>query len=189
VLCARDHVGDEPFVVMLGDDLIDEHDPLLPRMLEVQQRLGGSVVALMEVPRDQVNLYGCARLLDEQATDADVVRIGGMVEKPDPADAPSNLAIIGRYVLHPAVFGVLEQTPPGRGGEIQLTDALETLAGSDAEGGGVHGVIFRGRRYDTGDRLDYLKAVVRLACEREDLGPELRRWLADFVQDGAGAST
>jgi UTP--glucose-1-phosphate uridylyltransferase len=189
VLCARDHVGDEPFAVLLGDDLIDARDPLLQRMLQVQAECGGSVVALMEVPRDQVNLYGCARLLDEQATDADVVRIGGMVEKPDPADAPSNLAIIGRYVLHPAVFGVLEQTPPGRGGEIQLTDALETLAGSDAEGGGVHGVIFRGRRYDTGDRLDYLKAVVRLACEREDLGPELRRWLADFVQDGAGAST
>lgn len=185
VLCARHHVGRQPFAVLLGDDLIDPRDPLLTRMLEVQATYGGSVVALMEVPEDQVNLYGCAELLpDDTAPDDDVVRVGGMVEKPDPADAPSNLAIIGRYVLHPDVFDVLEQTPPGRGGEIQLTDALQTLARREGEGGGVRGVVFRGRRYDTGDRLDYLKAVVRLACEREDLGPGLRAWLADYVAAG-----
>jgi UTP--glucose-1-phosphate uridylyltransferase len=184
VLCARHHVGAEPFAVLLGDDLIDPRDPLLQRMIEVQATHGGSVVALMEVPRDQVNLYGCAELADEGDGEQDVVRLAGMVEKPDPADAPSNLAIIGRYVLHPAVFDVLEKTEPGRGGEIQLTDALQTLAGRDGEGGGVRGVVFRGRRYDTGDRLDYLKAVVRLACEREDLGPDLRAWLTGFVADG-----
>jgi len=190
VLCARDHVGDAPFAVLLGDDLIDPRDPLLERMLQVRAEHGGSVVALMEVPPDQVHLYGCAELLEDPGTaaESDVVRIGGMVEKPDPADAPSNLAIIGRYVLDPAVFDVLEDTPPGRGNEIQLTDALQTLARREGDGGGVRGVVFRGRRYDTGDRLDYLKAVVRLACEREDLGPDLRAWLAEYVAESAAAS-
>jgi UTP--glucose-1-phosphate uridylyltransferase len=179
VLCAAQHVGDQPFAVLLGDDLIDSRDALLAPMIEVQQRTAGSVVALMEVPRSQVNLYGCAAV---EATDSsDVVRITGMVEKPDPADAPSNLAVIGRYVLHPRVFDVLRSTPPGRGGEIQLTDALQTLAVSEGEGSGVYGVIFRGRRYDTGDRLDYLKAVVQLACDRDDLGPDLKAWLREFV--------
>ncbi|MEJ5912856.1 UTP--glucose-1-phosphate uridylyltransferase GalU [Pseudokineococcus sp. 1T1Z-3] len=186
VLVAKAHVGQEPFAVLLGDDLIDPRDPLLSTMTAVQERLGGSVVALLEVPEDQVYLYGCATL-DEAASqelDEDVVRITGMVEKPKVEDAPSNLAIIGRYVLHPAVFEVLERTPPGKGGEIQLTDALQTLAGMPAEeGGGVTGVVFRGRRYDTGDKLDYIKAVVRLACEREDLGPELRDWLRTSVDE------
>jgi UTP--glucose-1-phosphate uridylyltransferase len=182
VLCAQEHVGREPFAVLLGDDLIDPRDPLLSTMLKVQAEQGGSVVALMEVPRDQVNLYGCAEVSEELGDG--VVKLAGMVEKPDPADAPSNLAIIGRYVLHPAVFDVLEKTQPGRGGEIQLTDALQTLARSQDDGGGVHGVVFRGRRYDTGDRLDYLKAVVRLACEREDLGPDLRDWLSTYVDAG-----
>ncbi len=204
VLVARQHVGSEPFAVLLGDDLIDPRDPLLTTMIEVQARTGGSVVALMEVPHDQVNQYGCAQIADDLELDdaggeglgADVVRVLGMVEKPDPADAPSNLAIIGRYVLHPSVFDVLAQTPPGRGGEIQLTDALQTLARSDATGAGVHGVVFRGRRYDTGDRLDYLKAVVQLATERDDLGPDFSAWLTEFaaglggaaVSDGGGGS-
>jgi UTP--glucose-1-phosphate uridylyltransferase len=179
VLCAAPHVGDAPFAVLLGDDLIDERDPLLDPMIAVQRRTGASVVALMEVPREQVNLYGCAAV--EPTDDPDVVRVTGMVEKPDPADAPSNLAVIGRYVLHPRVFDVLRTTGPGRGGEIQLTDALQTLAAGSGEGSGVYGVVFRGRRYDTGDRLDYLKAVVQLACERDDLGPDLRHWLRGFV--------
>jgi UTP--glucose-1-phosphate uridylyltransferase len=184
VLCAQRHVGAEPFAVLLGDDLIDPRDPLLQTMLEVQAEHGGSVVALMQVPHEQVGLYGCAAV-DEAGSAGDVVRVTGLVEKPDPADAPSDLAIIGRYVLHPAVFEVLERTEPGRGGEIQLTDALQTLAGADpAEGGGVHGVVFRGRRYDTGDRLDYLKAVIRIASERDDLGPDLRAWLQEYVAGG-----
>jgi UTP--glucose-1-phosphate uridylyltransferase len=183
VLCARRHVGSEPFAVLLGDDLIDPRDPLLQTMLDVQAEHGGSVVALLQVPHDQVGMYGCAAV-DESASEGDVVRITGMVEKPDPADAPSDLAIIGRYVLHPSVFDVLERTEPGRGGEIQLTDALQELATTDAAGGGVHGVVFRGRRYDTGDRLDYLKAVVRIASERDDLGPDLREWLTGFVAGG-----
>ena len=180
VLCGVHHIGDNPFAVLLGDDLIDERDPLLAPMIEVQRRTRGSVVALMEVPRDQVQLYGCAAV--EQTGAPDVVRITGMVEKPAPEDAPSNLAVIGRYVLHPRVFEVLADTKPGRGGEIQLTDALQELAQLPGErGGGVFGVVFRGRRYDTGDRLDYLKAVVRIASERDDLGPDLRAWMREFV--------
>jgi UTP--glucose-1-phosphate uridylyltransferase len=180
VLCAAEHVGREPFAVLLGDDLTDPRDPLLTRMIEVQREHGGSVVALLEVPREQTSLYGCAAVDD---VDGDVVRITGLVEKPAAEDAPSTLAVIGRYVLAPEVFDVLRRTPPGRGGEIQITDALQTLAADipPEEGGGVRGVVFRGRRYDTGDRLSYLQAVVRLACEREDLGPALRAWLKEYA--------
>ncbi|MDM7855531.1 UTP--glucose-1-phosphate uridylyltransferase GalU [Cellulomonas alba] len=183
VLQAKHHVGKEPFAVLLGDDLIDERDELLEPMIALQERVGGSVIALLEVPEDQISLYGCAAVEPvEGAENPDQVRVTALVEKPAAADAPSNLAIIGRYVLSPAVFEVLESTEPGRGGEIQLTDALATLADMPAEqGGGVYGVVFRGRRYDTGDRLDYLKAVVRVAADREDLGPDFRAWLAEFV--------
>ncbi|NUS11785.1 MAG: UTP--glucose-1-phosphate uridylyltransferase GalU [Streptomyces sp.] len=179
VLCAEPHVGDHPFAVLLGDDLIDERDLLLARMIEVQEQYQGSVVALMEVDPELIHLYGCAAM--EPTGEADVVRVTGLVEKPEPGTAPSSYAVIGRYVLDPAVFGVLRETGPGRGGEIQLTDALRVLAERDGEGGPVHGVVFKGRRYDTGDRGDYLRAIVRLACEREDLGPDFRRWLRDFA--------
>ncbi|NED16010.1 UTP--glucose-1-phosphate uridylyltransferase GalU [Streptomyces sp. SID9124] len=181
VLCAAPHVGDEPFAVLLGDDLIDPRDPLLSRMTEVQEREGGSVIALMEVPPAMIHQYGCAAV--EPTAEADVVRVTGLVEKPEPADAPSNLAVIGRYVLDPAVFGILRRTEPGRGNEIQLTDALQLLAEDEKAGGPVHGVVFKGRRYDTGDRSDYLRAIVRLACEREDLGPEFRSWLRRYVTE------
>ncbi len=179
VLCAEPHVGDEPFAVLLGDDLIDPRDPLLARMTELQEREGGSVVALMEVAPEQIHMYGCAAV--EATAQDDVVRVTGLVEKPEPGEAPSSLAVIGRYVLDPAVFGVLSETEPGRGGEIQLTDALQQLAVDERIGGPVHGVVFRGRRYDTGDRGDYLRAIVRLACEREDLGPDFRSWLRGYV--------
>jgi UTP--glucose-1-phosphate uridylyltransferase len=178
VLCAEHHVGDQPFAVLLGDDLIDPRDPLLTRMIEIQRQHGGSVVALIEVEPETISLYGCAAV--EETDDTDVVRVTDLIEKPAAADAPSNLAVIGRYVLEPGIFDVLHRTPPGRGGEIQLTDALRTLALGDG-GGPVHAVVFRGRRYDTGDRGDYLRTIVRLACEREDLGPEFRSWLRTFV--------
>jgi UTP--glucose-1-phosphate uridylyltransferase len=176
ILCADAFVGDEVFAVLLGDDLVDERDPLLQPMLDVQAEHGGCVVALMEVPRHSVSLYGCVAA-EPTGTDG-VVRVTDLVEKPAPEDAPSNLAIIGRYVLAPSIFETLRHTDPGRGGEIQITDALrhQAMAGEP-----MHGVIFRGRRYDTGDKADYLKAVVRLACERPDLGPEFRQWLEDFV--------
>ena len=179
VLCAANHVGDEPFAVLLGDDLIDERDPLLPRMIEVQQAHGGSVVALLEVPWDSIALYGAVSA--EPTGDDDIVRVRGLVEKPPPGDAPSNLAVIGRYVLAPEIFQVLEKTAPGRGGEIQLTDALQVLAAREDEGGPVHGVVFRGRRYDTGDRADYLRSIVQIAADRADLGPGFVAWLREFI--------
>ncbi|MDQ0095913.1 UTP--glucose-1-phosphate uridylyltransferase GalU [Paeniglutamicibacter psychrophenolicus] len=179
VLCAKQHVGDEAFAVLLGDDLIDERDELLSIMIDVQEKTGGSVIALMEVDPAQISAYGCA---DVSAVNGeDYVKVNGLVEKPAVEDAPSNLAIIGRYVLHPRVFEVLEETKPGRGDEIQLTDALETLAVAEGPGSGVHAVVFRGRRYDTGDKLSYLQAVISLATERPDIGPELLPWLKDFV--------
>ncbi|MEV5879525.1 UTP--glucose-1-phosphate uridylyltransferase GalU [Streptomyces sp. NPDC052101] len=175
VLCARRHVGNQPFAVLLGDDLIDARETLLSRMLEVREACAGSVVALMEVDPEQIHLYGCAAV--EPTDEKDVVRVTGLVEKPAPGTAPSRYAVIGRYVLDPAVFDVLERTPPGRGGEIQLTDALQDLAAA----GTVHGVVFDGLRYDTGDKADYLRTVVRLACARPDLGPEFTGWLKEFV--------
>jgi UTP--glucose-1-phosphate uridylyltransferase len=183
VLCAEPHVGSEPFAVLLGDDLIDPRDPLLSRMIEVQARFGGSVVALIAVDPDQIHLYGCAATVPMNG-ESDLVRVTDLVEKPSAAAAPSNLAIIGRYVLCPQVFEVLRRTPPGRGGEIQLTDALRVLAADPSIGGPVHGVLFSGRRYDTGDRADYLRTIVRLACERDDLGPGFREWLEGYVAKG-----
>ena len=189
VYCARQHVGDEPFAVLLGDDMIDDRDKLLRRMIEVRNQYGGSVVALMEVAPDQVSAYGCAAI--EATDEEDVVRISDLVEKPAAEEAPSNWIIIGRYVCDPAVFDVLEKTPPGRGGEIQLTDALRTLADMPADQGGtVYGVKFRGRRYDTGNKLEYLRTVVQFAAERPDLAPEFIPWLREFVlqQDAMGGT-
>jgi UTP--glucose-1-phosphate uridylyltransferase len=181
VLCAAEHVGNAPFAILLGDDMIDRRDPLLRRMIDVRRRHGGSIVALMEVEPSQVSQYGCAAI--KPTNEDDVVVVTDLVEKPDPAQAPSNWIIIGRYVCDPAVFDVLRQTPPGRGGEIQLTDALRTLAVDDrrAGGGGVHGVLFRGRRYDTGNKLDYLRTQIQFACEREDIAPEFVPWLRNYL--------
>ena len=178
VLRSQMHVGQESFAVLLGDDLIDPRDVLLERMIEIHDTHFASVVALMEVDPSQTHLYGIATV--EETDEADVVRITGLVEKPDPKDAPSRLAVIGRYVLQPDIFSILEATEPGSGGEIQLTDALNSLAQSKL-GGGVYGVVFTGRRYDTGDRLDYLKAIVQVAASRGDLGPDFVAWLKTFT--------
>ena len=182
VWCAKQHVGSEPFAVLLGDDLIDEREDLLERMIDVQQEKGGSVIALMEVPPENISAYGVAQVAAVPEGSEDVVRVTDLVEKPPMEQAPSNLAIIGRYVLDPVVFEVLERTGPGRGNEIQLTDALQVLAQGEGEGFGVHAVVFRGKRYDTGDKLSYLQAVIELASAREDLGPGLRPWLKEFAR-------
>jgi len=181
VLVARHHVGHEPFAVLLGDDLIDTRDPILNRMIAIRNEFGGSVLCLMQVPRETISLYGCVSVEGEPVDG--VVTVTDLVEKPDVVSAPSDLAIIGRYILDPAVFAVLKETAPGRGGEIQLTDALRVLATMPPDqGGGVRGVVFDGRRYDTGDKLSYLQAVITLASEREDIGPELKDWLLNFCQ-------
>ena len=182
VLCAAKHVGREPFAVLLGDDFIHPEDGLLQRMLDVRDRHGGTVVALMEVEYDQVSSYGVAAV--EETGEDDVVQVTDLVEKPAPQDAPSSWIIIGRYVCDPSVFGVLEETPPGRGGEIQLTDALKVLAQRDpADGGGVRGVLFRGRRYDTGNKVDYLRTLVQFACERPDVAGEFVPWLRKYLDN------
>jgi len=174
VLRSKMHVGNESFAVLLGDDLIDERDNILGPMIAAHDAHHASVVALMEVPRDMTDHYGIATIDD--IGEGDVVRIVDLVEKPDPKDAPSNLAVIGRYVLRPEIYGILENTEPGKGNEIQLTDALRHMATNNIAGG-VLGIVFRGRRYDTGDKLDYIKAIVRLALQRPDLGPALEKWL------------
>ena len=177
---ARMHVGDESFAVLLGDDLIDARDPLLTRMIEVHDREQATVVALMEVPPELIHLYGCAAVTATE--DADVVKITGLVEKPDAAEAPSNLAVIGRYVLRPEIFDLIDALEPGRGGEYQLTDALNVLAA----GGGdrpVYGVVFRGRRYDTGDRASWIKANVLLGVDNAELGAELTDWVIELADE------
>ncbi len=183
VLCAAAHVGNEPFAVLLGDDLISASDNLLSRMISARQRYGGSIVALMEVPADQVSAYGCAAF--KPTDDPDIVAITDLVEKPEQRDAPSNWIVIGRYVCDPAIFEALRRTAPGRGGEIQLTDALRMLAVADRdaspEGGGVHGLLFRGRRYDTGNKQGYLRTTVEFAAARPDLAPEFLPWLREFL--------
>jgi UTP--glucose-1-phosphate uridylyltransferase len=183
VLCAADHVGDEPFAVLLGDDLIGADDHLLATMLAARNKYGGSIVALMEVPPDTVSAYGVAAF--KPTDDANIVAVTDLIEKPDVSEAPSNWIVIGRYVCDPAIFGVLRETPPGRGGEIQLTDALRTLAIADRsandDGGGVHGVLFRGRRFDTGNKQDFLRTTVEFACSRPDLAPDFVPWLKEYV--------
>ncbi len=178
VLRAKAHIADNSFALLLGDDVMDSRDVLLTKMLEVHEATGENVVALMEVSPDQIHLYGCA--ITEGDVKDGVVRITGLVEKPKNEDAPSNLAVIGRYVLRPEIFGILEETEPGRGNEIQLTDALMTAAQNPERAGGVLGVVFKGRRYDTGDKLDFIKATLRLGVDREDIGQELRAWLHEF---------
>jgi UTP--glucose-1-phosphate uridylyltransferase len=181
VLRAKSHVGDHSFAVLLGDDVIDHRDQILPRMLEVHQATGDNVIALMEVPADQIHLYGCASI--QETGEEDVVVVTGLVEKPAKGEAPSNLAVIGRYVLRHEMFEILSTTAPGRGGEIQLTDALMYAVKHPEIAGGVRGVVFRGRRYDTGDKLDFIKATLRIGIDRDDIGSDLRSFIKDFAKE------
>ncbi|MFC7528017.1 UTP--glucose-1-phosphate uridylyltransferase [Actinoplanes sp. GCM10030250] len=173
---AASHVGNEPFAVLLGDEFVDEDEPLLPAMLDLQQQTGGIVLALLEVKPEETSRYGIASV--EETDTTDTVKITGLVEKPSPQEAPSNLALIGRYVLPGSVFEAIADTKPGSGGEIQLTDAMATLLN---QGVPVHGIVYRGHRYDTGMPLGYLQTVVELAVKRADLGEEFRAWLTEFV--------
>ena len=173
VSIARQHVGDEPFAVLLPDDIMRE--PVLEGMLDVHAQTGAAVLALLELTPDEISAYGAASVEPYQDN---VVRVTGVVEKPDPGEAPSNLAVIGRYVLTPAIFDALEQVVPGKGGEIQLTDAI----GLCIESPGVFGYCFSKGRFDTGNRFDYLRATVELALEREDIGPRFRQFLGELVR-------
>jgi len=175
VAVAEPHVGDEPFAVLLGDDLIHPSVPLLPEMLRVVEKYGRSVIAAQEVPKDDISMYGC---ITPEPVEDNLARVRSIVEKPSPEDAPSNLAAIGRYVFTPEIFNAIRETKPGKGDEIQLTDAINLLAQDQA----VYAHIFDHGRFDVGNKLDYLKATVEFAIERDDLGPEFSSWLADFVQ-------
>lgn len=171
---ARSHVGDEPFAVLLGDDLMHPKSGILAGMLVAHERTGGSVLALKRVDRREVSMYGCAAV--EPAGES-LVRVHDVVEKPAPEDAPSDLGMMGRYVLTPAIFEAIARTRPGRGGEIQLTDAIRGLIGEEW----VYGYTFDEGRYDTGNKLDYLKATVLFALERPDLGPDFRVFLEALI--------
>jgi UTP--glucose-1-phosphate uridylyltransferase len=170
VLQAKDLVGAEPFAVMLGDDIVDSDQPCIGQMMRLYEKRGNPVIALQEVPHAETRQYGI--VAGEKISDR-VVRITDMVEKPSPEEAPSNLAIIGRYLLPPEIFGILEQTASDVGGEIQLTSALKTLLSR----GPIDGYLFEGKRYDAGDKLGFLKATVEFALKREDLGRAFREYL------------
>jgi UTP--glucose-1-phosphate uridylyltransferase len=175
VLRAKDIVGMEPFAVVLSDDVIDAHTPCLRQLLDVYEYFGSSVVALMEVPNDRISAYGVvdAEPVPHNGSSDRLFRIHNMIEKPKAEDAPSNLAIIGRYVLTPEIFASIEAVQPGSGGEIQLTDGLKHLLRSRP----IYGLRFDGTRYDAGDKLGFLRATVEFALKRYDLGEEFRAYL------------
>jgi UTP--glucose-1-phosphate uridylyltransferase len=170
IMVTRSLVGNEPFAVFFADDIIESAVPCMKQMMDVYERYKCSVVAVQELPREEISRYG---VIDGKQIDERVHRISGMVEKPAPEEAPSNLGIVGRYILTPEIFDALEHTPPGKGGEIWLADGLRNLLDRQA----VYGYQFEGIRYDTGTKLGYLRATVEYALRRPDLGEEFRQYL------------
>ena len=175
ILTARDLVEDEPFAVLLSDDIIVNEIPCLKQMLRVYERFGHSVIAIQRVPRKSVSSYGIirGRLVPDRECQGRLYRIEDMIEKPSPSEAPSNLAVIGRYILTPSIWKALSSTVPGAGGEIQLTDGLRRLLATEP----VYGYVFEGKRYDAGDKLGFLQATVEIALQRPDMGKAFRRYL------------
>ncbi|MEW6044881.1 MAG: UTP--glucose-1-phosphate uridylyltransferase GalU [Bacillota bacterium] len=183
VWCARKFIGSDPFAVLLGDDVVRSEVPALRQLLDVYERVGGSVLGVQEVPLSEVSRYGIVR---PRPVGDRLYAVDDFIEKPRPEQAPSRLAVLGRYVLEPEIFAILERTPPGAGGEIQLTDAIRKLA----ETRPVYAFTFEGRRYDVGDKLGFLQATVELALERPDLGPAFRDYLLEVtarLRQGGGA--
>ena len=174
VLCAKHFVGDEPFAVLLGDDIMDAEVPVLKQLMDVYEDCGGSVLGVQEVPKDRVSSYGVVKPV---AVKERLWRADDLVEKPSVEEAPSRLAVLGRYIISPEIFGVLEKTEPGRGGEIQLTDALKKLSEREP----VYAYEFEGRRYDVGDKQGYLEATVDFALKRPDLRDPFLRYLLKTV--------
>ncbi len=174
VLCAKQFVGYEPFAVMLGDDLVDAEAPCLSQLIDVYNDLGGSVLGVQEVPADAVSNYG---IVTPRAVKPNIWQAMDLIEKPDPQEAPSRLAVLGRYILDPEIFTILEKTKPGRGGEIQLTDAIRVLAGQQA----VYAYNFYGRRYDIGDKEGFLEATVEQALKRPDLRDRFMKYLVKTI--------
>ncbi len=173
IYCARTFVRDEPFAVLLGDDIVKSEPPCLRQLVDIYNEKHGSVVGVQEVPDEDVNKYGIVKYIDGSNG---TYRISDLIEKPELKDAPSNMAIMGRYVITPAIFDILGRTKPGKGGEIQLTDALNELARKED----IFAHIFKGKRFDAGDKMGYLKATIEFALEKEDLGPELRKYIKEL---------
>jgi|SRR5579884_1541971 len=181
VLCAKKLVGDEPFVVMLGDDLVDPETPCLPRMLETHEQFGGSVLSLFSVPQHEISRFGIVSI-EQASSDPNTVKVTHMVEKPSVEEAPSNLAVAGRYILTPDIFEILEKTPTGSGGEIQLTDAIEV----QAREGRCYGLKFGGFggiRYDTGTPLGLLTTSIAYGLKRPDIAPALREYMHQILEE------
>lgn len=172
ILCAKHFVGDEPFAVLLGDDVVDSQVPALKQLIDVYDKTGASVLGVQEVPQEKVSAYGI--VAGEPTGEARTVKVNDMVEKPAVEEAPSRLAVLGRYVITPEIFPILEKTEPGRGNEIQLTDALKVLAKEQA----MYAYDFEGRRYDVGDKQGFLEAIVEMALKR----PDLRDKFLDYLQ-------
>lgn len=170
IYCAKDHIGNEPFAVLLGDTLVDAHVPCTRQMMNYHHRFKGSIIAVEEVPLDRISAYG---VVDPDPIEAGVYRIKDLVEKPKPEDAPSNLGIIGRYILTPAIFDILKNTKPGKGGEVRLTDALRSLRQEEE----MYACKFQGRLYDIGNKLDYLIASVEFGLNNKEIGGKFREYL------------
>ncbi len=178
IYCAKSFIGNEPFAVLLGDDVVYSERPCLKQMIEVYEKYKTTIVGVQEVPKEDVDKYG---IVDGKYIEDRVYKVKNLIEKPAIEDAPSNLAILGRYIINPAIFDILEKTKPGKGGEIQLTDALKVLAQHEA----MYAYIFEGRRYDVGDKQGFLEATVEYALRREDLREGFLRYLVEIVEKEA----
>ena len=180
ILCAKAFMGEEPFAVLLGDDVVYHPEkPALRQIIDIYEQTGSSVLGCQQVPDEKVSSYGIVAGEPDAKNDR-LLRVHDMVEKPELKDAPSHFAVLGRYIIKPEIFDILENTKPGKGGEIQLTDALKVLAKLDA----VYAYNFEGQRYDLGDKLGFLKATVEFALRREDLGEPFRAYLKDIASKG-----
>lgn len=175
VYCAKSFIGNEPFAVLLGDDIVDAKKPCLKQLIEAYEKYGQCIIGVQEVLREDVNKYG---IVDGLEVDNRCYRVRDLVEKPDISTAPSNIAILGRYILTPSIFSILEKTKPGRNNEIQLTDGLRELLKYED----IYAYYFEGKRYDAGDKLGYLKATVELALKRKDLGNEFKKYLIQLSE-------
>lgn len=180
ILCAKTFMGDEPFAVLLGDDVVYHPErPALRQLIDVYEQTGGSVLGCQQVPDEKVSSYGIVAGEPVNGWKEKLLRVSDMIEKPSLAEAPSHFAVLGRYIIKPEIFAILENTKPGKGGEVQLTDALKVLAKLD----NVYAYAFEGKRYDLGDKLGFLKATVEFALRREDLGSAFRAYLRQLVQE------
>lgn len=175
IYCAKSFIGNEPFAVLLGDDIVDGNPPCLKQMIEMYNQYKVTILGVQEVPTEDVNKYGIVQgnLIEDR-----VYKVKDLIEKPSVEEAPSNIAILGRYIINAEIFSILEHTKPGKGGEIQLTDALRELATKEA----MYAYKFKGKRYDVGDKLGFLQATVEFALKRDDLRKDFLKYLADIME-------